>query len=184
MWDPNSLGQIFLLLFDDFRFFFFFRFSYRVAILDLWIGTNRVIQWRTMLWRKEFTSLENVWHTKWLKWSHNVFMFAPFQPRPLSTRYSMGYCGLGTIHLLPQHNFELFLTYLPLRCKNQHKYSTERQQDWQFSRPTHPFLCWRNIWIIPYGISVLDQRQKNLKPMATATVTEVWGHSYGRRSYL
>ena len=83
----NTLETHSVLLFDNFHnFFFFFRFSYRVAILDLLIGTNRVIQWRTMLWKKEFTSFENLWHTKWLKWSHNVFMFAPFQPRQLSTR--------------------------------------------------------------------------------------------------
>ena len=42
--------------------------------------------------------------------------------------------GLGTIHILRQHIFGLFLTH-PL-C--QHKYSTQRQQNWPFSRLTHP----------------------------------------------
>ena len=37
----------------------------------------------------------------------------------------------GTIHVLRQHNFEVFLTH-------QHKCSTERQQNGPFSRPTHP----------------------------------------------
>ena len=40
----------------------------------------------------------------------------------------------GTIHILRQHIFWHFLTH-PL-C--QHEYSTERQQNCPFSRPTHP----------------------------------------------
>ena len=40
---------------------------------------------------------------------------------------------IGTIHVLHQHNF---LTHL--LCQN--KYSTERQQNWPCSRPTHPVL--------------------------------------------
>ena len=73
---------------------------------------------------------------------------------------------LGTIHKLRQHNFGLFLTH-PL-C--QRWYSTERQQNWPFPRPTHyvsintalkvsktgHFLdqstqsfCWRNLWMVP-----------------------------------
>ena len=30
-----------------------------------------------------------------------------------------------------------------------HKNSTERQQNWPFSRPTQPVLCWRNIRMVP-----------------------------------
>ena len=52
--------------------------------------------------------------------------------------------GLGTIHILRQHIFGLFLPH-PL-C--QHKYSTQRQQNWPFSRPTQSFR-WRNIWMVP-----------------------------------
>ena len=40
----------------------------------------------------------------------------------------------GTIHILRPHNFGLFLTH----PSTLHKYSTERQQNCQFSRPTHP----------------------------------------------
>ena len=36
---------------------------------------------------------------------------------------------------------------VPALC--QHRYSTERQQNWPFSRPTHPVLYWRNIWMVP-----------------------------------
>ena len=50
--------------------------------------------------------------------------------------------GLGTIHILRQHIFGLFLT----QC--QHKYSTQRQQNWPFSRPTQSF-CWINLWMVP-----------------------------------
>ena len=47
--------------------------------------------------------------------------------------------GLGTIHILRQHICGLFLTH-PL-CH--HKYSTQRQQNWPFLRPTQSF-CWIN----------------------------------------
>ena len=34
-----------------------------------------------------------------------------------------------------------------LLCK--HDLCTERKQKWQFSGPTHPDLCLRNIWMVP-----------------------------------
>ena len=55
---------------------------------------------------------------------------------------------LETIHILRQHSFGLFLTH-PLNVLNQHKNSTEHQQNWQFSWPTHPIHCWRNISMVP-----------------------------------
>ena len=45
----------------------------------------------------------------------------------------------------------------PLKVSNQHKYSNERQQHWQFSRPTHPVLCWRNIWMELLSNSQVNQ---------------------------
>ena len=48
---------------------------------------------------------------------------------------------LGTIHILRQHNFGLFLTPAYPHPLCNHKYSTERQQNWPFSRPTHPVPC-------------------------------------------
>ena len=49
--------------------------------------------------------------------------------------------SIGTINILRQNNFGLFLTH-PLWIY-QHKYSTERQQNWPFSRPTHQGFFWR-----------------------------------------
>ena len=43
--------------------------------------------------------------------------------------------ALGTIPLLRQHIFGLFLTHPPTISA---KYSTERLQNWSFSDPTHP----------------------------------------------
>ena len=36
---------------------------------------------------------------------------------------------------------DFFGSFHPLYVLDQHKYSIERQQNWQFSRPTHPVLC-------------------------------------------
>ena len=61
-----------------------------------------------------------------------------------------------TIHILRQHNFGLFLTR-PLKVINQHKYITEHQQNWQFSRPTQQsVLCfgWRNVWMVTKNMFV------------------------------
>ena len=45
---------------------------------------------------------------------------------------------------------DFFCPTHPLKVLNQHKHNTERQQNWQFSRPTYSVLCWRNIWMVPY----------------------------------
>ena len=62
----------------------------------------------------------------------------------------------GTVHVLRQHNFGLFWP-THFMVLNQHKYSTERQQNGQFSRPTHPVLCWRNIWMELLSNSQVNQ---------------------------
>ena len=67
-----------------------------------------------------------------------------FHPLPLaSVNKAKKKIVSGTIPILRQHIFGLFLTHPPthpLEVINQHKYSTERQQNWQFTRPTHPVL--------------------------------------------
>ena len=54
------------------------------------------------------------------------------------------------------------MTHPPTLVLNQHKYSTERQQNWQFSRPYHPFFSWRNLWMVPKAFQQREQRAKKV----------------------
>ena len=39
--------------------------------------------------------------------------------------------------------------FLSSLCLSLFSGGTKCQQTWQFSRPTHPDICWRNIWMVP-----------------------------------
>ena len=67
-----------------------------------------------------------------------------------------------------------------LKVINRHKYSTEPQQNWQFSRPTHPILSWSNVWMVPYSSPWPFNSGKNnlFRLLVILGIIEIKGFSY------
>ena len=75
--------------------------------------------------------------------------------------------ALGTIHILRQHNFGLFLTH-PLKLLKQHKYSTERQHTGNFLDPPIQFFAdviygwsFRHPFLSQFHFKKKERRKKN-----------------------
>ena len=56
----------------------------------------------------------------------------------------------------------IFFAFLdPTHPPYQHKYSTERQQNWSFLDPPTQFFCWRNIEMVPSSkVEMRDSKNK------------------------